>query len=352
MHAYYVPLRAEELPDDPPVPFERQVADWRNIREDESVLRWLLRVDGEIAAVAVAFVNFEQNLDNAFARIHVRPDLRGRGLGGRLARPVLDSLAEDGRTRLSSYIVQGTPEAALLRQLGLKPVYREKCSRLIVADVDMDLMSSWIQRAAERASDYELIYLEMPFPDDVVEKYCELQFQMNTAPREDFEEDDEVITPEIWRDTEEKMTSSFNELHTHVAVHKPTGDFVGSTTINTDRLQPEQAWQWETVVHPDHRNKGLSRCSRRPISSKSSKNVPKQTASTPGTPVPTSPCSTSTLRWGSSRSSSPMPGRETWRPPGSGWQTAIANRCPRVGLRRECGHPSPFEEHLSRHPRG
>lgn len=259
MHAYYVPLRAEELPDDPPMPFERQVADWRNIREDESVPRWLLRVDGEIAAVAVAFVNLEQNLDNAFARIHVRPDLRGRGLGGRLARPVFDFLAEDGRKRLSTYIVQGRPEAALLERLGLKSVYREQRSRLIVADVDMDLMNSWIERAAERASDYELIYLEMPFPDDVVEKYCELQFQMNTAPREDFEEDDQVITPEMWRDTEEKMSSSFHELHTYVAVYEPTGDFVGSTTINTDKLQPEQAWQWETVVHPGHRNRGLGR---------------------------------------------------------------------------------------------
>ncbi len=259
MHEYYGPVRAEELPDDSPVPFERQAADWRSIREDESVPRWLLRVDGEIAAVAVAFANLEQNFDNAFARIHVRPDLRGGGLGRRLAQPVLEFLADDGRMRLSTYIVQGRPEAALLERLGLKKVHREKRSRLIVADVDMDLMNSWIERASERASDYELIYLETPFPDDVVEKYCELQFQMNTAPREDFEMDDENLTPEMWRDVEEKTTASFYELHTYVAVHRPTGDFVGSTTISTDTLQPEQAWQWETVVHPDHRNKGLGR---------------------------------------------------------------------------------------------
>jgi len=259
MHEYYGPVRAEELPDDPPVPFERQAADWRSIGEDESIPRWVLRVDHEIAAVAVAFVNLEQNLDNAFARIHVRSDLRGQGLGRLLARPVLEFLAEDGRTRLSTYIVRGRSEAALLERLGLKSAYRENRSRLIVADVDMDLMNSWIGRASERASDYELIYLEMPFPDDVLERYCELQFQMNTAPREDFEEDDYVLTPQIWRDTEEKMTSSLHELHTYVAVHKPSGDFVGSTTINTDKLQPEQAWQWETVVHPDHRNKGLGR---------------------------------------------------------------------------------------------
>jgi len=259
MHEYYGPVRAEELPNDPPVPFERQAADWKNYREDEAAPRWLLRVDGEIAAVAVAFISLDQNLDNAFARIHVRPELRRQGLARRLAQPVLEFLALDGRKRLSTYIIEGKPEGELLERLGLKSAYREKRSRLVVAEVDMDLMTSWIKRASERASEYELLYLEMPFPDDVIDKYCELQFQMNTAPQEDFEQDDEMITPKIWRDLEEKMTLSRHELHTCVAIHKPTGDFVASTTLNTDKLQPDQAWQWETVVHPDHRNKGLGR---------------------------------------------------------------------------------------------
>jgi GNAT superfamily N-acetyltransferase len=259
MHEYYGPLRAEELPNDPPVPFERQAADWKNYREDEAAPRWLLRVDGEIAAVAVAFISLDQNLDNAFARIHVRPELRRQGLARRLAQPVLEFLSLDGRKRLSTYIIEGKPEGALLERLGLKPAYREKRSRLVVADVDMDLMTAWIKRASERASEYELLYMEMPFAEEAIDKYCELQFQMNTAPQEDFEQDDEVITPKIWRDMEEKMTLSRHELHTCVAIHKSTGDFVGSTTLNTDKLQPDQAWQWETVVHPDHRNKGLGR---------------------------------------------------------------------------------------------
>jgi GNAT superfamily N-acetyltransferase len=259
MHEYYGPLRAEELPNDPPVPFERQAADWKNYREDEDVPRWLLRVDGEIAAIAVAFISLDQNLENAFARIHVRPELRRQGLGRLLAQPVLEFLSLDGRKRLSTYIIEGKPEGALLERLGLKSAYREKRSRLVVADVDMDLMRTWIKRASERASEYELLYMEMPFPEEVIDRYCELQFQMNTAPQEDFEQDDEVVTPKIWRDLEEKMTASRHELHTCVAIHKSTGDFVGSTTLNTDKLQPDQAWQWETVVHPDHRNKGLGR---------------------------------------------------------------------------------------------
>ena len=96
-------------------------------------------------------------------------------------------------------------------------------------------------------------------PDDVVGKYCEQLFQLNTAPMDDFEMDDEVFTPEMWRDQEAKTAAQKTKLHTLVAVHKPTGDFVGSTTLEFDELWPEQAWQWETVTHPDHRNKGIGR---------------------------------------------------------------------------------------------
>ena len=63
----------------------------------------------------------------------------------------------------------------------------------------------------------------------------------------------------MWRDTEEKAKASQIVLNTYIAVHRPSGDFVGSTSVSTDLLQPDQAWQWETVVHPDHRNKGLGR---------------------------------------------------------------------------------------------
>ena len=259
LYQYYVPLYAEDLPDDPPIPWERQLADWRNLPEKEHVPRWALRQDGEIVAVGVAAFDLEQNLENGFARIHVRPDLRGRGLGRSIARPILDLLADNGRRRLATTVTDGSPVEALVERLGLRSAYQDQRSRLTVGQVDLDLMSRWIDRAGERASDYDLVYLVAPFPEEVVKRYCDLQFQMNTAPREEFEEEDEILTPTQWRDTEQKAKAAQTVLNTYVAVHRTSGEFVGSTTVQTDLLQPEQAWQWETVVHPDHRNKGLGR---------------------------------------------------------------------------------------------
>lgn len=259
MYEYYAPVYAEELPDDEPVPFERQELDWRHLPENSSVPRWLLREDGEIVGVGVAWLELDQNLDNAFARIHVRQDRRRRGYAKRLAAPILEMLEDDGRKRVNTYAVEGRPEEALFERLGLKPAYREKRSRLVMAEVDMDLMQAWVARAQERAADYELLSVRVPFPEGVVEPYCDLQFQMNTAPQEDFEQDNWVLTPAMWLDQETKLDLSQKDLHTLVAVHSGTGEYVGSTSIQTDRLHPEQGWQWETVVHPDHRNKGLGR---------------------------------------------------------------------------------------------
>lgn len=259
MHRYYVRMGAEALPDDPPTSFERRAADWRQIRSDQSIPRWILRDDGEIVGSAVAWMNLEQNLDNGFGWIYVCPAGRGRGHARRLAAVLFDRLENEGRTRFDTYVWEGHPAEALVARAGLASVYRERRSRLDVAGIDRALMRGWIERAAERAGDYELVELEAPFPDDAVERYCELQFQMNTAPREGFQSEDEVLTPVLWREQEEQSAASFHDLSTSVAVDRRTGEFVGSTTIQTDRLQLDLAWQWETVVHPDHRNRGLGR---------------------------------------------------------------------------------------------
>lgn len=259
MHEFYLQMDEEMLPGDPPMPFERRAADWRQIRSDHVTPRWLLRIGGEIVASAVAWLNLEQDLDNGFGWIFVLPDLRGEGHARRLSAVLFECLQGHRRKRLNTYARAGHPAEGALRAAGMKLVYREKRSRLAVDDVDMPLMRSWIERGSERARDYELLPLRIPFPDDAVERYCELQFQMNTAPMEDVERDDEVLEPRIWREQEEQTTASGHDLLTYVAVHGPTGQFVGSTSVQTDRLYPEQAWQFETVVHPDHRNKGLGR---------------------------------------------------------------------------------------------
>ena len=103
MWEYYKAVRFENLPDDPEYPYEREVLDWQSIRENQAIDRWLLRDDDNaIVASAAAARDLDQNLDNAFARIHVREDMRKQGLGTLLAEPILELLVDDGRKRLAT----------------------------------------------------------------------------------------------------------------------------------------------------------------------------------------------------------------------------------------------------------
>lgn len=259
MWHYYHELYREALPDDPPQALARTVADWRALPEDEEAPRWLLREDGEIRAVAVGYVDLVDNLDQGFARVHVTAPRRGSGLARTLAEPLFDWLQGNGRSKLLTAVNEGGKFDPFLTRLGLKEAYHDQRSRLRLARIDSDLMRNWIDRAAERATDYELVHMHPPFSDDAVERYCEILLQMNTAPREDLDEEDFTMTPERWRERERVTVAGEYALHTVVAVHRPTGEYAASTSIAADLLDPIQAWQWETVVHPEHRNLGLGR---------------------------------------------------------------------------------------------
>jgi mycothiol synthase len=258
MHEHYIGDDAEQLPDDPPVPFEQRMVAWRHIPEHQDVRRFVLREDGEIKAVAVTYMDKYEDLNNGFARIHVRADSRRRGLARTLATPVFDVLEGGKRGSVITDTPAGSEWEPKLEGLGMKKGYQEKRSRLVVADIDWDLMDRWIEKAEERASGYQLLYLEAPIPEEHLENWCAVMDVMNTAPKEDLEFEDSTYTPEKWRDIEEKYMAK-GHFMAHVAVDEESGQFVGLSEIILQKYQPDLAWQGDTGVHHGHRNKGLGR---------------------------------------------------------------------------------------------
>lgn len=255
----YDVLDDEEIPGNPPTPFAQRAAEWRRHADRFPINRWILRSDGAIVATAVTRCDTEQNLDNGYGRIAVHPDHRGNGHARALATPMFDHLENDGRTRFETWMKRDTPTEELAEKVGLKRALSERLSRLWIDDLDRNLMRQWIERASQRASDYELLYMSAPFPEEHLERFCEMMTIMNTAPLEDYEMEDEHFSPDDWRDIEKSVLSAESQLHNVTAVHKPTGEFVGFTQMKTQGLQPDLAHQWDTGVHPDHRNRGIGR---------------------------------------------------------------------------------------------
>lgn len=259
LHELNVIWDDEVLPGDPPVPLAQRVVDWRYLLDSEGSPRWVMWKGPDIIATSGMYVDLVQNLENAFGWVYVHPQHRGAGHGRAIAKPLFEAAEKDGRTRFACAVNHGAVEEALLSRAGLRSAYREKVSRLDFRTVDWSLMETWVDRARERAADYELLFMKSPVDDEHLEAFCRLMLVMNTAPREDYVEDEEVMTPEIWRDLETKMAARGREILTYVARHKPSGRFAGYTNVAYKHLQPDMIEQWDTGVDPAHRNLGLGR---------------------------------------------------------------------------------------------
>jgi ribosomal protein S18 acetylase RimI-like enzyme len=165
----------------------------------------------------------------------------------------------DGRKRIAVGLPQGSEQAVLPGRAGMKMAYNERVSLMKVAELDFEMLEQWVARASERAGDYELLFLPMPIPDEHRPRMIEVMDVMNTAPLEDLEEEPTRWDEEMLVDTEQAEARKKNYIYTCVARHKPTGEFVGITSLVFQELHPAKANQWDTGVHPEHRNRGLGR---------------------------------------------------------------------------------------------
>jgi GNAT superfamily N-acetyltransferase len=201
----------------------------------------------------------DQNLANCHGMAMVFPTFRGTGYGRQLTRAIVAEAGRKERMRISFDLPADSPFESLAEASGLKLVMRAKRSRLLISDIDVDLMGQWVARASERAGDYELLELTTPLPQEHVEEFVELMHVMNSAPFEDYEMEDEKFTVENWREREALISARGESLILQIARHRPSGQLAGYTAINNQSLYPQQAWQWDTGVDPEHRNKGLGR---------------------------------------------------------------------------------------------
>jgi GNAT superfamily N-acetyltransferase len=259
VHELWCLFDAEYFPDDPPMPLAQRIAEFRRVRPHRLQPKWVAEADGGLVGLSGAWIDTDRDDKNVFGMVFVRPDARGRGYARPLARAMIEAAAEAGRDVVVTEIVEDSPEIALAEAIGLKPVLKERISRLRIADLDRDLMQKWIDRASERASDYEIIIHESPMPDDVAEKFVVVHDVMNTAPLEELEEAPEKMTVEHWQQMEQGHVGAGETLLTCIAVHRPTGDYGGFTVLKYQTHHPAKAHQYDTGVDPGHRNKGLGR---------------------------------------------------------------------------------------------
>ena len=255
-------IRRESLPEDDEQPFEEVAARWRvhhPKRPHTDFVAW--GDDGRMLGyAAVGWEDYGDNVETSFIEIDVAADARRQRLGSQILRPCLDVAEQAGRPLLFFDTHKSIPAGqAFLEGLGAEHKFTGRYSILRFSDVDVAQLEGWVARAAERASDYELVGWVGPCPENRAEAFVAEQAVMNTAPTENLEYEDELFTVERLRDREKQWTERGANWRTLVALHTPTGEMVAHSEVMVPTCWPARAYQNDTGVNPAHREKGLGR---------------------------------------------------------------------------------------------
>lgn len=274
-HALAAATDVELEPHVPPGPIEELLV---NARSDEGTRRatWLM-VDADTETDADADAGTETDADAGsvigFARLNlplldnthlanldVRVDAERRraGVGAALTRVAALAAHDAGRRTVLVEAVEGSAGDAACAALRGAPALGSMSCSLRLADLDRSVVDRSIKRRGERAGDYSLVRWIGACPDDRLEAFAQLREAMSTAPMGDLDMTVEW-TPASIRVSEREHALCGRENLVLCALHDATGDLVALTHVLVPTGRPTLAIQEDTVVRPDHRNRGLGR---------------------------------------------------------------------------------------------
>lgn len=255
-------MRAERLPDDPPVPLEEQIQAFQTVPPHVEYSVWAAWDDElpGIVAFGEIWLPLEDNLHLAEINIEVLASYRRQGI----ARQLLGSLVEvaqrgDRRLLLGNTMDRIPAGEQFLERLGAERGLASHTNQLVIADVDRALLRRWQERAAERASGFTLGVWEGPYPEEDLEAIVALYDLLNQQPLGDLDVEDTRYTAEQLRQTERSIFARGYERWTLYARELATGDFAGYTEVFWNRHRPPYISQGMTGVFPQYRNRGLGR---------------------------------------------------------------------------------------------
>lgn len=260
MFAVATRIEQEDVPEPPWVPVSEWVAELRADAGIQDRADWLVR-DAAGAPIAVGHFYANRTGENrhrAKLVVQVVPAARRQGIGTQLLRLAARSALDAGRTVVQTWTPADSAGAAFADAFGITAEDELELNRLRAAEVDPGLLQRWIDRAAERAADYELVGWDGRCPTDLREAYAAAREVMNTSPQIS-DHVDEVFTVEKLDELEGSWEESGVPWSTLCARHVPTGHLAGYTELTFSAEEPALAYQGDTAVDPAHRERGIGR---------------------------------------------------------------------------------------------
>jgi GNAT superfamily N-acetyltransferase len=230
-----------------------------------TVLAWSAVEEGEVVAIGTLTLPQRDNLEQAWLEVHTHPAHRRRGHGSAVLEHLVAVARAQGRRVLqaeSPYPYDGPADgagsagaeflAAHGFALGLADVQR-------VLDLPAD--TPRLQRLAEEVAPHHAAYVIRqftgPVPDDLVPSFGVLLGALMTeAPTGEMVVEREVYDVERIRAGEQLLAAAGRTRYTTVAVDGG-GDAVAYSELVVPGHDPGRAYQWGTLVLPEHRGHRL-----------------------------------------------------------------------------------------------
>lgn len=234
---------------------------------DERMARsaWAGWVDGSVAATGWLEASTVDNLDLATVLVCCHPDHRGHGHAAAMLEHVEGEARARGRSRLVAEIDwpyeagpegAGSTDLAWTRrhgfELGLLDVQRR-----LALPVDEEVLGRLAAEAAAHHDGYELRSFTGPVPDELAEAWVRLEATLITeAPMGEIERESEAADVDALR-AREAMVSAQGRTKVNTVALAPDGDLVALSDIAVTEHESDRAYQWGTLVRPDHRGHRL-----------------------------------------------------------------------------------------------
>lgn len=254
--------RSANVPEALVTPPQQGVLDLRHAPANVQRDAFVVRDGGRIVGVArCEWEDAPDNRDHVRLAVGVLPSRCRRGLGGALLAAAAGHAAERFCARLLDVEARRDDPAVagFLTRFGFEARLASPRNVLWTRDIDRGVLRDWIDRAVERAPGYELVTWDGPCPDRLLGRFLDLWHVMNTAPLDDLEWEDEVMTPGRWRALEAHWAARGITPWTVAARHVPTGELAGFTVLLLHEHRPAVAEQEDTGVRTEHRGRGLGR---------------------------------------------------------------------------------------------
>lgn len=257
----------ESSPDEATISLELYKKSLENEASHLTIYRWSLYDTSNtsdtgkiVARVGVAIANTEENQHLAYGGIGVLADYRQQGI----AKSLLPKLLEVAKRHNRRLIMEDTVSTIssgeeFAKRIGAKAGLPLHQNQLELKTLDTDLMTEWSNRYEGISEQFELILWEDDIPENEIVAFCDLVAVMNTAPTDDLDVEDEILTPAQLKEALAQEKAMGTKTWIMLAKHTESNEYAGYTELFFHPEKEEKLQQGDTAVVPKYRGHSLGK---------------------------------------------------------------------------------------------